>query len=275
MTTKIEWTNETWNPIVGCSKVSPGCKNCYAERMAKRLKAMRRPQYQDVVDENGWTGKTVLSGAMQKPFTWRKLRMVFVDSMNDLFHDTVPFEWIDDVMDVIKRCPQHTFQILTKRADRMEEYFSTRPVPDNVWLMVSVENQDAADERIPHLLRIKAGVRGISMEPLLGMVDLRPYLKGLHWVIGGGETGPDARPMHTDWIRSPRDQCVESGTPFFFKQWGEWAQSKYPWMLEDGETFSRGYTFDDGMQMIHVGKKAAGHLLDGVEWRQMPEVTNA
>ena len=286
MTTKIEWTNETWNPIVGCSKVSEGCRNCYAERMAKRLKAIGKPQYQNVVDEKGWTGKTVMPPSIKNPMhTMKKPRMIFVCSMSDLFHETVEESWIDAVMMTIGIAKQHTYQILTKRPVRMFQYFSSRTVPDNVWLGVTAENQAAADERIPHLLTIPAKVRFVSVEPMLGPVDVWQWLggdrdikgdhhynHGLDWIIVGGESGPNARPMHPDWARGLRDQCQAAGVSYFFKQWGEWLPSRYPWYSDDGIDPKGGHTFDDGTQMVRVGKKAAGHLLDGVEWRQMPEV---
>lgn len=291
MATRIQWTNETWNPIVGCSKVSEGCKNCYAERMAKRLKAMSQPQYQDVVDENGWTGEAEMVSIemLEKPFTWKKPRMVFVCSMSDLFHESVYFGDLHWIMGAIEENPQHTFQILTKRAERMAEYFSTHPVPDNVWLGVTTENQARADERIPHLLRINAKVRFVSVEPILGPVDLQPFLqypplhdnykmsfdwqewRGLDWVICGGESGPGARPMHPDWARSLRDQCQAANVPFFFKQWGEWtpmkigvASSLYPYEKRQN------WSLMDDICSVRCGKKAAGHLLDGQEWHQMP-----
>jgi len=285
MSTKIQWVQnndgsqgETWNPIVGCSKISEGCRNCYAERMAKRLKAMGLPQYQEVVDENGWTGYMAYAhDVLFQPDKWKKPRMIFVGSMNDLFHPSIPAHRIQAVMAIIATSRRHTFQILTKRAERMAEYCSENPVPDNVWLGVTAENQQTADERIPHLLRINASVRFVSVEPMLGAVDLQPYLqypplhdnykmsfswqewRGLDWVICGGESGPNARPMHPDWARSLRDQCADSGTPFFFKQWGEWILAG---VINGNASYK---------ELVKVGKKAAGHLLDGVEWRQMPE----
>jgi len=223
MSTKIEWTQESWNPIVGCSKVSPGCKNCYAERMAKRLKAMGVAQYQNVVDEKGWTGEILMSPGktLQIPWHWENPRMIFVCSMSDLFHEQVKFEWIDTIFITIKSSPQHTFQILTKRAERMAEYFSTRAVPDNVWVGVTAEDQQRADERIPYLLQVKAKVRFVSVEPMLGPVELWAFIgvnNGIHWVICGGESGTGARPMNPDWARRLRDQCRITEVPFFLKQ---------------------------------------------------------
>jgi len=250
---KIEWTDATWNPIVGCSKCSPGCDNCYAERMAKRLSKM--PQTAGlysayVIDDAGWTGRTAWAGypTMTKPLHWRKARRVFVCSMGDLFHETVAFEMIDRGFAIMARCSQHTFQILTKRPERMLEYLSPNsprytarkifdivcrsdphspgvfdadaawPLP-NVWVGVTAENQEAADERIPLLLQTPAAVRFVSIEPMLGEVDISWHLTGcIDWVICGGESGPGARPMHPDWARSLRDQCRDAGVPFFFKQ---------------------------------------------------------
>lgn len=240
----IEWTDETWNPIVGCSKVSAGCKHCYAERMAKRLVAMGAEKYLGTVGEDGhWTGQTNMShDDLNIPFRWRKPRRVFVNSMSDLFHESIPDEFIADVFHVMAVTPWHTYQVLTKRADRMRSWATCAasrclgvipwphlwPLP-NVWLGVSVEDQAAAYARIPDLLQTPAAVRFLSCEPLLGPVDLGHFLchywrKGLtlgnylDWVICGGESGPGARPMHPDWARSLRDQCQEAGVPFFFKQ---------------------------------------------------------
>lgn len=277
--TKIEWTDDVWNPIVGCSRVSEGCRHCYAERMAARLRAMGTRGCQEVVGDDGrWTGKTVLvEEALGAPLRWRKPRRVFVNSMSDLFHESVPDEWIKKVFAIMTLGKHHTFQVLTKRPAQMlkfmhqltpqrvammaEELFGEYagihaantldrdwPLP-NVWLGVSVEDQGTADARIPLLLDTPAAVRFVSAEPLLGAVDLGPYLftkpkgaicpecgeasnnpcdnwcryKPLHWVIVGGESGPGARPMDADWVREIRDQCTSAGVPFFFKQWGEWA----------------------------------------------------
>lgn len=258
--TKIEWAEKTWNPITGCSKISLGCNNCYAERMAKRLRG--RCGYP--ADEPFRVA--LHPERLEEPMRWRKPSMVFVCSMGDLFHDDVPDEFIHRVFATIGQCPQHTFIILTKRPKRMkafiEDYYAYESpsgdeqglhIQPNVWLGVTAENQEMADRRIPILLQTPAAVRFVSVEPMLGPVDLtnvqfdkwtrmnvlegcgittRPggmgqmlpnaFCEKLSWIIAGGETGPKARPMHPDWARSLRDQCQEVGVPFFFKQWGEW-----------------------------------------------------
>lgn len=261
--TKIEWTKETWNPIVGCSVVSPGCTNCYAMRQALRLsKNPATPHYAGTVEMSRggpvWTGKVALASdkVLTAPLRRRKPTMYFVNSMGDLFHEDVPDDWIDQVFAVMALAPQHTFQVLTKRAGRMREYMDAEhkvaaqmlefckkgqaPLPGtfrwplpNVWLGVSAEDQARADERIPHLLATPAAIRFVSAEPLLGQVDLtrqlyehatglRTATPNLDWIIVGGESGKGARPMHPDWARSIRDQCAAAGVPFFFKQRGEW-----------------------------------------------------
>jgi protein gp37 len=284
MPTTIEWTGETWNSVTGCTKISAGCQNCYAERMAKRLRG--RFGYHD--DEPFRV--TVHEKKLDQPLRWRKPRHVFVCSMGDLFHPDVPVEAIDKIVSVMAACPQHTFQILTKRPDRMRDYVDDmmRVIPGsgrdldlwdfwrcqtvshdheqpalpvaNLWLGVSAEGQEQAQARIPALLETPAAVRFVSVEPMLGPVDLREVEgpegdrlgdslialggagtpTGIDWVICGGESGPGARPMHPDWARSLRDQCVGAHVPFFFKQWGG------------------------------VRKKPAGALLDDELWQQMP-----
>lgn len=261
---KIEWTEQTWNPIGGCTKVSPGCANCYAVSFAHRH--ANNPTVGDkykgltVKHSNGkvdWSGKIHLyPERLEIPLRRKKPTMYFVNSMSDLFHEDVPFEFIDKVFAVMAICIEHTFQVLTKRPKRMAEYFSQSglnerleevadvllvktgglhdalnnvPLP-NVWLGVSVENQAAADERIPLLLQTPAAIRFLSCEPLLGPVDLRPSWMNptrqndnpVSWVICGGESSPNARPMHPDWARGLRDQCKAANIPFYFKQWGEW-----------------------------------------------------
>lgn len=298
--TKIEWTEATWNPIVGCSVVSPGCTNCYAMKLAPRLAANpKTPQYAGTVAPSRggpvWTGKVALAeGALEAPLWRRKPTTYFVNSMGDLFHENIPDAWIDRVFAIMALCPQHTFQVLTKRAERMRDYvsrfgwvedisgvkFVTRdgrkpgahegvmfgeisgwPLP-NVWLGVSAEDQTRADERIPPLLATPAALRFLSAEPLLGPVDITPYLfivthedeaqiacgcgddplpfrdpattpaaeiatPRLDWVICGGESGRAARPMHPDWARALRYQCAAAQVPFFFKQWGEWLPGEF------------------------------------------------
>ena len=287
--TSIEWAEAVWNPITGCTKVSPGCANCYAERMAKRLKAMGVRGYENAVSDRGyWTGNIKLVGsALYEPLHWRQPKRVFVNSMSDLFHENVPdtmLSQIFGVMDQVRVTGIGTvFMILTKRPLRMYEWISRwfenddhpHKVFENVWLGVSVEDQQRADERIPLLLQTPAAVRFISSEPLLGEIKLqgwdgvlqRNYLdrefigdrskRGpIDWVICGGESGPKARPMHIDWARSLRDQCQAAGVPFLFKQWGEWQ----PQYVDD----PRGPLYE------RVGKKKAGRLLDGQLWDEYP-----
>lgn len=375
-TSTIEWTSATWNPVAGCSVVSPGCKHCYAMKMAARIEAMQaalgKPTHYAGLTQPGKAG-AVCTGRMAvapdkvltKPLRWKKPRRIFVNSMSDLFHEDVADETIDRVFAVMALCPQHTFQILTKRAKRMREYMlawpfgagrfhhvaheaykidptlphgrdgwtwqlqARWPLP-NVWLGVSTEDQERADERIPELLATPADRRFISAEPLLGPVDVLPYLfiythadnarladetddviarpldfndpattppedictPRLDWVIAGGESGPGARPMHPDWVRSLRDQCATAEVPFFFKQWGEWlagenlslkAGSFARW--QDGEVGRHstcregqgpewrhfGVVGQPGAFTLRVGKKAAGAVLDGKLHREFPK----
>lgn len=292
---KIEWTDATWNPLRGvrgkwhCTKVSPGCKNCYAERINKRFNG---PAYKVGADTLRLDDKI-----LEQPLRWRKPRMIFVCSMSDLFHEDAQFDWIAAIFGIMAACPQHTFQCLTKRPERARAFFDwlreERPLPEhgrgchrerlsavwkgwyhteyrgdwldvarghwplpNLWLGVSAEDQERANERIPVLLKLPAAVRFISAEPLLGSLDLTPWLgrrplvnPARFWVIVGGESGPGARPMHPDWARSLRDQCVEAGVAFHFKQWG---------------------AFNAGVRM---GKKKAGRILDNRTWDQFPQAT--
>ena len=238
--TTIEWTNKTWNPIRGCSRVSEGCRNCYAERVAARFGGPGLP-YEGLTTKDGrWNGKVVVvEEHLADPLRWKKPRRIFVNSMSDLFHENVSDETIDQIFSVMVQCPQHIFQVLTKRPERMQSYMESCQMGaddvggrfpwDNVWLGVSVEDQKSADERIPHLLRTPAAVRWLSVEPMLGPVDLAKAGWNFHdfdpefdvqiqWVVCGGESGAGARPMHPAWARSLRDQCVAAGTPFFMKQ---------------------------------------------------------
>lgn len=344
---KIEWTGETWNPVVGCSLASPGCTNCYAMDFAgKRLDGNpSSPHYAGTTTVvNGkrvWTGKVARAPEKKllDPLRRRKPTTYFVNSMGDLFHEDVPDDWIDRVFAVMALCPQHTFQVLTKRSARMRDYVSSvaakwcivdgrtpcvrideamdRLAPDhwcdrelkewplpNVWLGVSCEDQRRADERIPDLLATPAAVRFVSAEPLLGPIRFSDITLGggriinaldpndalipiggpsIHWVIVGGESGPNARPMHPDWARSIRDQCMAAGVPFFFKQWGEWL----PVSIEPDESAAvydatrgkddfrridrkRGVEAMRGQAFAEVGKARAGRLLDGREWNEMP-----
>ena len=308
--TAIEWTDATWNPTTGCQKVSAGCKHCYAERewprMTRLVPAYAWRAFGDVRCHHD---------RLDQPLRWRKPRKVFVNSMSDLFHPDVPDAFIHAVFTTMAKAPQHVFQVLTKRPERMRELLrlwvelgltlreGSGAVLPNVWLGVSVENQSAADERIPLLLDTPAAVRWISAEPLLGPVDLNQLLvdqeRGLHgsalheqhddcyyqsnaqldWVVVGGESGPKARPMHPEWARSLRDQCAAAGVPFLFKQWGEWGTipghgAHYPaGIAPDGSWVGAEDRFtEDCALMYRIGKKAAGRLLDGHTHDGFPEV---
>lgn len=239
-TSKIEWTEQTWNPIVGCTKISAGCKHCYAETMAKRLQAMGTLGY-----ENGFALR-LLPERLADPAKRQKPTVYFVNSMSDLFHEKVSESYIERVFDVIAATPQHSYQILTKRAARLARYFRDRAVPPNVWLGVSVENRPHGVPRIDYLRTVRARIRFLSVEPLLddvGALDLRD----IHWVIVGGESGPKARPMKPEWAESVRRQCAEQEVAFFFKQWGGWGA--------------------DGKRRA---KSKNGRLLNGRTWDEMP-----
>jgi protein gp37 len=237
---RIEWTEQTWNPTVGCTKVSPGCKNCYAEGMARRLKAMGLKGY-----ENGFR-LTLMPERLAEPLERRKPTVYFVNSMSDLFHEKVPFEYAEHVFSVMQQAHWHTFQVLTKRADRMEAFCRGQLVPPNAWLGVSVENRKHGVPRIDVLRRIDATIRFLSVEPLLE--DVGPLdLNGIHWVIVGGESGARARPMRAEWAENVRQQCLRADVAFFFKQWGAWGA--------DGQKRS---------------KKANGRELNGQSWDEMP-----
>lgn len=335
---KIDWLNmmgfkgETWNPIIGCSKVSAGCKNCYAEKMAFRLsnialtknKPTALDYYVDIISWGRWNGKTeFVEPALKKPLHWKKPRMIFVCSMSDLFHETIWYSWIDAVFETISRCPEHIFIILTKRPENMADYYKKRQYGrfHNVWIGTTAENQETANKRIPILLDIPAAKRFVSIEPMLGEIDLSRFLPeghwGIHptkgkmfypkyfmskcagcgwigsseywegggpigdtgdhfdhycpkcegqepdeidnnisWVIVGGESGHNARPMHPDWVCSIRDQCKEANTPFFFKQWGEYTHSIVD---RNGEC-----------KFFKVGKSKSGNELDGKYHKEFP-----
>ncbi|MDR3510671.1 MAG: phage Gp37/Gp68 family protein [Caulobacteraceae bacterium] len=296
--TSIEWTDATWNPVVGCSVLSPGCTHCYAMILAGgRLK--NHPTRVGLTDPSKagpvWNGNVRFNAAeLVKPMRWRRPRRIFVCAHGDLFHEAVPTSWIDQVYAVMALSPQHTFQVLTKRAERRREYLTdpdrivrlldlqvdhptgraplgelidfeafTRPLP-NVWEMTSAEDQVRAIERIPALMATPAAVRGVSLEPLLLPVNIAWALswsaetsRRLDWVIVGGESGPRGRPMHPDWVRQIRDDCAAAGIAFFFKQWGAWA----PAAANTGP--------GDGL-VSRVGKRAAGRLLDGRIHDAMP-----
>jgi protein gp37 len=336
--TGIEWTDATWNPTRGCSRVSEGCRFCYAERDGARFTKPGQPYHGFIDPERSgskFTGRVeLIEHMLDLPLRWKKPRRIFVNSMSDLFHEALPDEAIDRVFAVMALCPQHTFQVLTKRPARMRQYLSMArahpvglaaldltiqqlakhprsdtgngimlqgdiahlkswPLP-NVWAGASVEDQPRADERIPQLLATRAAVHYISAEPLLGPIDLdrididghrevfpligtpecedddgnpMPDAPALDWVIAGGESGPNARPMHPDWARALRDQCQAAGVPFFFKQWGEYLPEDEAFdrslkVLETGPP-ANGFSF-------RVGKKAAGYLLDGRTHQEFP-----
>jgi len=229
----IEWTESTWNPLTGCTKVSPGCKHCYAERMARRLQAMGQPNY-----ANGFN-LTLHPQVVELPLQWKKPRVIFVNSMSDLFHKKVPFPFVERVFAVMKRAYWHQFQILTKRSDRLLELDARLQWAPNIWMGVSVESSRYAF-RIDDLRRTGAGTKFISLEPLLGPLPGLD-LNGIHWLIVGGESGPGARPIDPAWVIDIRNQCRHSSVPFFFKQWGG------------------------------VNKKRAGRRLEGRIWSELPE----
>jgi len=241
----IEWTEQTWNPVTGCTKISPGCKNCYAETMARRLRAMGAPGY-----DRGFR-LTLQPARLLQPVERKRPTVWFVNSMSDLFHKDIPDAYLDQVFTTIRRTPQHTYQILTKRAERLFEYFASRDAPRNVWLGVSVENRKHGKPRIDHLRRVPASIRFLSIEPLLedlGELDLAD----IHWVIVGGESGSKARPMKPEWARQIQRQCAEAGVAYFFKQWGTWGA--------------------DGRRRT---KHANGRHLDGRTWDQYPNEARA
>ena len=211
-TTKIEWTDKTWNPITGCTKISAGCANCYAEIMSKRLQAMKQDKY-----KNGFI-LTMHNNVLDEPIKWKKPHTIFVCSMSDLFHENVPFSFIDKVVETIKSTPQHNYQILTKRANRMAEYFSDKIIPKNAWLGVTVDIA-SSKSRIDFLRNLNAPIKFLSCEPLLeDLGDMN--LDGIDWVIVGGESGAKARPMKEEWVQSIKVQTEKQGSAFFFKQWG-------------------------------------------------------
>ena len=208
----IEWTEATWNPVTGCTMISPGCARCYAERMSKRLKAMRNPNYR-----NGFK-LTLQPHMLELPLRWKKPQTIFVNSMSDLFHLDVPVEYIQQVFAVMKKAHWHTYQVLTKRSDRLLELDPVLDWQPNIWMGVSVENAKYKF-RIDHLRKTRAKVKFLSVEPLLGAIG-KMNLKQINWVIVGGESGPKARPMNSEWVTEVRDQCVDAEVAFFFKQWG-------------------------------------------------------
>lgn len=293
--TKIEWSDATWNPVTGCEEVSPGCDHCYAKTFAERFRGVAGHHF-----ENGFD-LTLRPERLDQPLRWRRPRRIFVNSMSDLFHKDVPEEFVAGVFAVMARAPQHTFQVLTKRHGRMRSLLRSAdfrdrvlghdvdvwPLP-NVWLGVSVEDQQRADLRIPALLDTPAAVRWISAEPLLGPLSLGRYVwaepsgfpddwvRGLDWVVVGGESGRGARPMHPDWARSLRDECQQAGVPFLFKQWGEWRPSGAVGIGRGMDARHRYLPPFDippgfGTEVERVGKHAAGRELDGRTWNEYPD----
>lgn len=340
----IGWLNmpgykpETWNPIVGCTKASPACNDCFAERMANRLSGMpKTAYYKEVITDGKWNGRTVLAESqLTKPLQWKSPRMVFTVDMGDLFHESVPFVWIDAVFSIMSDNDKHIYVLLTKRPERIVEYYSYKKkinggIPwkakDNVWIGVTAENQKKADQRVSTLLTIPAKKRFVSIEPMLGPIDLTiikykvrntqfitDTLDGttfrkhdtnkLDWVICGGESGPKARPMHPDWVRSVRDQCASANVPFFFKQWGEWQSywfnmtskevcfkmySSYlqftqkDWVNKgdacislDGKLCKTGGDMQQAQYpvaiMQRLGRKNTGNMIDGVRHQNWPKI---
>lgn len=230
----IEWTEATWNPVTGCTKISPGCKFCYAERMAKRLQAMGKQQYRNAFK------LTLQPDSLEIPLKWKRPRVIFVNSMSDLFHRDVPDDFIVRCFEVMGQASQHTFQVLTKRPERTAELAKHLRWASNIWMGTSVETAEYC-WRIRELQKVPAAIRFLSVEPLLGPIPSLP-LKGIHWTIVGGESGPSAREMKEEWVLEIKSQCVKKGVPFFFKQWGG------------------------------KNKKAAGRLLEGRFWDEMPKV---
>lgn len=240
-TTKIEWTDKTWNPITGCTQISSGCMNCYAKTMARRLKAMGVSKYKD-----GFSLR-LHEDVLDEPLRWKKPHIIFVCSMSDLFHERVPDSFIEKVLKTIESTPQHKYQLLTKRAERMNTFFNNRAIPENVWLGVTVENQ-SAKKRIDQLRCLDASIKFLSCEPLLEPLD-KLNLDGIDWVIVGGESGVNARPMSQDWVISIQEQAENTGTAFFFKQWGTW-----------------------GSDGVKRNKKANGKLINGRIYQNMPAI---
>lgn len=301
MKTKIEWADITINPIVGCSKCSPGCDHCYAERFAARLakNPATAKKYAGVVDKNGkWTGKINEEGWGSFDTLPHTPKRIFLGSMTDIFHENVPEVTIEEIFWNIKfMWRQHTFLLLTKRPRNAQKFIKDCPLPQNAWLGVTVCNQAEADAKIPVLLDIPAAKRFVSVEPMLGPVQLSPFLVAKHratdgalnlnaymnshpsnsldWVICGGETGPGARPMHPIRVRSLRDQCQAAGVPFFFKGWGEWVtenQSPEDIVLPGHSTISHGWKGRKYEDIVYrVGKSRSGRLLDGRTWDEIPE----
>ena len=289
---KIEWCERTWNPIVGCQKVSPGCANCYAEKMAQRLRKMEYlPQYRYITEDKGWTGRYGSNLTSKRLPT--KPSVIFVCSMSDLFYDGIATPIVHEIYSIMAEQPQHTFIVCTKRPERIipvlydSGYLQKGESLDNVWHLTSVENQEWADKRIPELCELAMygpWKLGLSIEPMLGSINWNTILppRGrwlttyIWWrdyisqIIVGGESGPKARPMHPDWARSIRDQCAAAGVPFFFKQWGEWLPSdQFSPHAPDKMLGYKGHNFNDEDSTYKIGKKKAGRLLDRKEHNEL------
>ena len=276
----IEWTDATWNPVTGCTKISAGCDNCYAARFSERFRGVLGHPFETGFD------LTLRPERLTQPLTWKRPRMIFVNSMSDLFHKDIPREHIAAVFDTMEKADWHVYQVLTKRSSLLQRFindrYKERKAPPHMWFGVSVENA-LGSSRIAHLQKANASVRFLSVEPLIAPVG-KLDLTGIDWVIVGGESGPHARPMHPDWARSLRNQCASAGVPFFFKQWGEWAPSygaincnRRAVSVSDGSGFdistgvrARSIDLFDSCQMVRAGKKVSGALLDGVEHRAFP-----
>lgn len=318
---KISWLNmpgykpETWNPIIGCSKVSDGCKNCYALNMAKRIACMERKN--DSIDyrlvlmpgsenkQTEWNGHTILrTDKFDKPFSWKSPRMIFVCSMGDLFHEATSFEDIDEIFSVMSDDDQHIYVLLTKRPERILEFFTWKILnthtnwrpKDNIWFGITAENQQEAKRRLPYFNLFYAAVKFVSIEPMLSEINFSELLSEtlkwhagglkncISWVIAGGESGPKARPMHPDWVRSVRDQCAAAGVPFFFKQWGEWIEKENEEEKVKRETLldinGKRYVWISRKEgailnikwMKKIGRKSAGDLLDGKQHHEWPKL---
>jgi len=306
MATTIGWVNpsnyyeyfakgKSWNPIIGCNKISTGCKECYAEKMAFRLSSIKKTEYYKkvvfnhplAVNYGKWNARIHFEKSqLEKPLKWKKPSMIFTVSMGDLFHDSVKFEWQMQIYSIMQKCPQHIFMLLTKRADNMATFFHrikrmyNLDVLPNIWPGATIENQEMANKRIPPLLKIKSKIHWISVEPMTENIDISLWLYSgyleppqddiINWVIAGGESGHNARPVHPNWIRNLRNQCEKANTSFFFKQWGEYQ----PITTTDGRQILPFADYDIKIKFgfKKVGKNKAGCLLDGKQYKQFPEL---
>ncbi|MGG4499046.1 DUF5131 family protein [Brevibacillus reuszeri] len=298
MTTSIEWTDKVWNPLTGCSKVSEGCRNCYAITLHnRRYDAYHNGKELPQQYALPFNEIQLFQSRVDMPLPWRKPRKIFVNSMGDLFHEQVPGWFIKEVFDVMMKAHWHTFQVLTKRAERMREIVNAylnqnnlEKLPSHVWLGVSIENEQTNNERVHQLVKTKAAVRFLSCEPLIGPIDLTPHFNWiepdtgrsyLHWVIVGGESGMNARPLRQTWVEGLKNQCEQYGVAFFFKQWGEFfphddndEDDPEFWVTDTEAGFEHTSTPSDDnyVYMNRVGRKRAGRLLDGKEWNEFPQI---